>query len=50
MAPVLAHLCKFESLKDGSVDLFDIACMHDALSVKADNESMAREIMEKSNG
>lgn len=50
MAPVMAGLCRFESLKDGSLDLVDIALMNDALAVRADNEALAREIMEKNNG
>jgi len=50
MAPVIAGLCRFESLKDGSLDLADIALMNDALAVKADNEALARELMEKNNG
>lgn len=41
--PVLAGLCKYESLKDGTLDLADIALMNDALAVKLDNESLARE-------
>lgn len=46
IAPVLAGLCRFESLKDGTVDLADIALMNDALAVKADNEERARAAME----
>lgn len=42
--PVVAGLCKYESLKDGSLDLSDIALMNDALAVKADNEARAREL------
>ena len=38
MAPVLAGLCRYESLKDGSLDLEDVALMNDALGVRADNE------------
>lgn len=30
-------LCKYESLKDGTLDLADIALMNDALVVKAEN-------------
>lgn len=43
MRPVLAGLCKFESLKDCSLDLADIALMHDALDIKAENEARIRE-------
>lgn len=43
-------MCRFESLKDGTIDLADIALMNDALAVKADNEERAREALEKQNG
>jgi hypothetical protein len=43
MAPVLAGMCRYESLKDGALDLSDIARMHDALAVRAENERRARE-------
>ena len=43
MAPVLAGLCKYESLTDGSLDLADIARMNDALTVRAENDWRARE-------
>jgi hypothetical protein len=49
MAPVIAGLCKYESLKDGSLDLCDIGLMNDALAVKADNETMARQYIERKN-
>lgn len=38
MRPVLDGLCKYESLLDGSLDLFDIARMNDALDVRQENE------------
>jgi hypothetical protein len=44
---VIAGMCRFESLKNGELDLADIALMNDALAVKADNELLAREIEEK---
>ena len=50
LAPVIAGMCKYESLKDGTVDLADIALMNDALAVRADNEEIAREAMTKANG
>lgn len=34
-------MCRYESLKDGTLDLADIALMNDALAVKADNEARA---------
>ena len=44
MAPVLAGLCRYESLIDGRLSLLDLARMHDALAVRAENERRAREI------
>ncbi|MGG6461396.1 DUF6889 family protein [Solilutibacter silvestris] len=46
MRPVLSGLCKFESLKDGSLDLEDVALMNDALDVRAENERLFRESQE----
>jgi len=34
-------MCRFESLKDGTLDLADIALMNDALDVVAENEREA---------
>jgi hypothetical protein len=42
MRPVDAGLIDYRALKDGSVDLFDISLMNDWLSVKSDNEEIAR--------
>jgi len=36
-------MCRYESLKDGTLDLADIALMNDALSVLADNERIDHE-------
>lgn len=38
MRPVVRGLCKFESLKDGTLDLSDVALMNDALDVQDENE------------
>jgi len=43
-------MCRYESLKDGTLDLADVALMNDALAVSADNELLAREIAEKNRG
>jgi hypothetical protein len=37
MRPVLDGMCRYESLKDGSLDLLDIARMNDALDCRAEN-------------
>jgi hypothetical protein len=49
LGPVMAGLCKYESLLDGTLDLADIALMNDALAVRRDNEALAQERL-KANG
>lgn len=44
LRPVVRGMCRFESLKDGSVDLADVALMNDALDVIAENEQIARDL------
>jgi hypothetical protein len=39
MRPVLEGLCKYESLKDGTLDLNDIARLNEALSVRDENRA-----------
>ncbi|MDH0030315.1 MULTISPECIES: hypothetical protein [unclassified Acinetobacter] len=43
LRPVIKGMCRFESLKDGTLDLADIALMNDALNVVVDNERLASE-------
>lgn len=43
MRPVVAGLCKYESLTDGTLDLVDIMTMNDALDVKYINETRLAE-------
>ncbi|UTV56428.1 DUF6889 family protein [Burkholderia arboris] len=50
LAPVHAHMCRFESLKDGTLDLADVALMNDSLAVRVDNEAAARRRQERENG
>jgi len=38
MRPIIAGLCKYESAIDGTIDLFDISRMNDALDVQNENE------------
>ena len=40
-------MCKFESLKNGKIDLAEIALMNDALDVIADNEYLIEEARER---
>jgi hypothetical protein len=47
MAPVLAGLCRYESLIDGRLGLMDLARMHEALAVRSENERRAKEVADK---
>lgn len=47
LRPVLEGMCKYESLKDGFLDLEDIAKMNDALDVKIENENRYRKANEE---
>ena len=38
LRPVLRGLCRYESLKDGTLDLLDIAIMNEAIDVQDENE------------
>jgi hypothetical protein len=38
MRPVVEGMCRYESLKDGTLELVDIARMNDALDVRYENE------------
>lgn len=49
MRPVLAGMCRYESLKDGSVDLFDIARMSDAIEVRDENTRRANRAAAEAN-
>ena len=42
-------MCQFESLKNGAVDLADIALMNDALDAVAMNTQIAQRIAENQN-
>lgn len=39
LRPAVCGMCRYESLKDGTLDLADIALMNDVLDVKAENET-----------
>jgi hypothetical protein len=43
LRPVLRGMCKYESLKDGTLTLCDIALMNEALDVEDENQSRAAE-------
>jgi hypothetical protein len=46
LRPVMEKMCLYESLKDGRLDLADIAKMNEALDVKAENERRYRKANE----
>ena len=50
LRPVIKQMCLFESLKNGTIDLADIAIMNDALDVLAENQQIAQRIAESQNG
>lgn len=43
LRPVIRGMCKYESLRDGTIGLYDIALMNDALDVQEENERRFRE-------
>jgi len=40
MVPVMQNVCRYESLVDGTLDLVDIARLHDAISVMNRNREI----------
>ncbi len=46
MRPVIEGLCRYESIKDCTLDLEDVAKMNDALDVREENESRYRKANE----
>lgn len=42
MRPVLKGMCRFESLKDCTLGLEDVALMNDAMDVATENERIAQ--------
>lgn len=45
LRPVVRGLCSFESLKDGKLDIEDIALMNDALDLNDENQRRAEDAM-----
>lgn len=43
MRPVLRGLCRYESLIDGTIDIADLALMHEAMDVQDENRARAEE-------
>jgi hypothetical protein len=50
LRPVERGMCRYESLKDGTLDLADLALMNEALAVAAENESRARRAAKDAEG
>lgn len=46
MRPAIEGVCKYESLRDCTLDLEDVARMNAALDVKAENEKRFRKSQE----
>ena len=44
LRPVINGLCRYESLKNGKLDLADIALMNEALDVKTLNQMKADQL------
>lgn len=47
MRPVLRGMCRYESLLEGAIDLFDIARMNEALDVNDENERRMLAVLAK---
>jgi hypothetical protein len=47
LAPVMAGMCRYESLKDGALSLSDVALLNDALAVRGENERRYRQTLQK---
>lgn len=45
MRPVLRGMCKYESLKDTTLDLADFARMNEAIDVESENKSRIAEYL-----
>ena len=45
--PVMAGMCRYESLIDGTLDLADIARMNDAPDVRDENQRRLNKAMER---
>lgn len=46
MRPAMEGLCKYESLKDGTLDLLDVARMNEAIDVRNTNQELYRKANE----
>jgi len=42
LRPVMRGMCKYESLIDGTLSMFDLALMHEAMEVESENQQRSR--------
>jgi hypothetical protein len=49
LRPVMEGMCRYESLKDGSLSLYDLMLMNEALDVRVENTYRLRKA-EQQNG
>ena len=47
MRPVLAGLCRYESLIDGTLGVVDVARLNDAMDVQGENQRRAHEAAQR---
>jgi hypothetical protein len=47
MRPILRGMCRYESLRDGTLDLYDFQIMNEAIDVEEENEARARAAAER---
>lgn len=50
LRPVMSGMCRYESLKNGEIDLHDIARMNEALDVDDENRARISEFQRAQNG
>ena len=47
LRPVIEHMCQYEFLINGTLDLCDIALMNEALDVSAENQQRIQEAIDR---
>lgn len=50
LRPVLKGMCRYSELKDGTLDLNDVATMNDAIDVDEENRARVTEWVNKKHG
>lgn len=50
MRPVIKGMCRYAELKDGSLDLNDVATMNEAIDVDEENRARVTEWINKKHG